>query len=61
MNAWLRTALRQMARVTKPGGHVVLLAPRVPAAVLPPSLELAGSFGVRLLGVNVTTWHYRRL
>ena len=61
MNAWLRAALRQMARVTKPGGHVVLLAPQVPAAVLPPSLRLAGSFPVRLLGVNVTTWNYRRL
>jgi 23S rRNA G2445 N2-methylase RlmL len=61
MNAWLRAALRQIARVTKPGGHVVLLAPQVPAAVLPPSLRLAGSFPVRLLGVNVTTWHYQRL
>jgi 23S rRNA G2445 N2-methylase RlmL len=61
MNAWLRTALRQIARVTKPGGHVVLLAQQVPGAVLPPSLRLAGSFPVRLLGVNVTIWHYRRL
>jgi 23S rRNA G2445 N2-methylase RlmL len=61
VNAWLRTAVREMARVTKPGGHVVLLAPRVPAAVLPPALELAGSYPVRLLGVSATTWHYRRL
>jgi 23S rRNA G2445 N2-methylase RlmL len=61
VNAWLRTAVREMARVTKPGGHVVLLAPRVPAAVLPPPLELAGSYPVRLLGVSATTWHYRRL
>jgi 23S rRNA G2445 N2-methylase RlmL len=61
MNAWLRAALRQMARVTKPGGHVVLLAPQVPAAVLPPSLRLAGSLPVRLLGMSVTTWHYQRL
>ena len=61
MNAWLRAALRQMARVTKPGGNVVLLAPQVPATVLPPSLRLAGSFPVRLLGVNVTTSQYRRL
>jgi tRNA G10 N-methylase Trm11 len=60
-NAWLRAALRQIARVTKPGGQVVLLAPQVPAAALPPSLRLAGSFPVRLLGVRVTTWHYRRL
>src|SRR5215471_475436 len=61
MNAWLRAALRQIARVTEPGGHVVLLAPQVPAAVLPPTLRPAGSFPVRLLGVSVTTWHYRRL
>jgi len=61
MNAWLRAALRQIARVTRPGGHVVLLAPQVPAAVLPPSLTLAGSFPVRLLGVSATTWDYRRL
>jgi 23S rRNA G2445 N2-methylase RlmL len=61
MNAWLRAALPEIARVTKPGGHVVLLAPQVPPSVLPPSLRLAGSFPVRLLGVHVTTWHYRRL
>jgi 23S rRNA G2445 N2-methylase RlmL len=60
-NAWLRAALRQITRVTKPGGHVVLLAPQVPDPVLPPSLRLAGSFPVRLLGVSATTWHYRRL
>ncbi len=61
VNAWLRTAVREMARVTKPGGHVVLLDPRMPAAVLPRALELAGSYPVRLLGVSATTWHYRRL
>jgi tRNA G10 N-methylase Trm11 len=58
---WLTTVLREIARVTRPGGHVVLLAPEIPRAALPPSLQPAGAFPVRLLGLNVTTWSYRRL
>jgi len=61
MTPWLATVLREIARVTRPGGHVVLLAPEIPRAALPPSLRPAGAFPVRLLGMNVTTWSYRRL
>jgi 23S rRNA G2445 N2-methylase RlmL len=57
--SWLATVLREIARVTRPGGHVVLLAPEIPRAALPPSLRPAGALPVRLLGRNVMTWSYR--
>ncbi|MBV9094347.1 MAG: methyltransferase domain-containing protein [Streptosporangiaceae bacterium] len=59
--SWLATVLREIARVTRPGGHVVLLAPEIPRAALPPSLRPTGVVPVRLLGINVTAWSYRRL
>jgi 23S rRNA G2445 N2-methylase RlmL len=60
MTKWLRTVLTEIARVTRPGGHVVLLAPDMPATVLPPSLCPVAAFPVRLLGRNATAWSYRR-
>jgi ribosomal RNA small subunit methyltransferase A len=58
---WLAAVLEEIARVTRPGGRVVLLAPEIPSAALPRSLQPAGAFPVRLLGRTVTTWSYRRL
>jgi 23S rRNA G2445 N2-methylase RlmL len=60
VTAWLTTVLGEAARVTSPGGHIVLLAPGVPRSALPASVTLAGRFPIRLLGVKTTTWHYQR-
>lgn len=60
MNTWLSAVLREAARVTQTGGHIVVLAPGIPRAVLPASLTLADSFPVRLLGFKTTIWHYQR-
>jgi SAM-dependent methyltransferase len=48
---WLRQALAELARVTRPGGHVVVLVPPpVPRGVS--RLDLTGTYSLRLLGVS---------
>ncbi len=58
MTTWLRTVLGEMARVTTPGGTVVLLAPDIPRSVVPGGLRLRERFPVRLLGTKTTIWVY---
>lgn len=60
ISTWLTALLGEAARVTSPGGHIVLLAPGIPRSTVPASVILAGKFPVRLLGVETTTWHYQR-
>lgn len=60
MKVWLRGALEEMARVTRPGGRVVLLAPDLARAVLPTTLQLERSYPVRLLGKRTTVWAHTR-
>jgi 23S rRNA G2445 N2-methylase RlmL len=45
VRAWLRSVLGGMARVTRPGGRVVLLVPQLPRAVVPGTLRLRDRFG----------------
>ena len=61
MSRWLRRLLAETARVTRPGGRVVLLTPRIPAAAVPAALRPAGTFPVTLLGTRTTIWAYQRL
>jgi tRNA G10 N-methylase Trm11 len=56
MHGWLRDALAELTRVTQPGGRVVLLAPDIPADVLPGKLLLTGRTPIRLLGTKTTIW-----
>jgi 23S rRNA G2445 N2-methylase RlmL len=58
-DSWLTAVLREAARVTRPGGRVVLLAPP-PLPHQTPALVPAGSYPVRLLGVPVRIWAYDR-
>jgi 23S rRNA G2445 N2-methylase RlmL len=60
MRQWLGAALREITRVIRPGGSAVLLTPAIPAEVVPPSLTPAGTFPVRLLGLDTTIWCYQR-
>jgi tRNA G10 N-methylase Trm11 len=57
---WLRSVLGEMARVTRPGGRVVLLVPQLPRAVVPGTLRLRDRFRIRLLGTTTSIWVFDR-
>jgi SAM-dependent methyltransferase len=59
-DTWLRAVLGELARVTRAGGRVVLLAPDIPRAVVPGSLRLRERYPIRLLGLKTTIWRYDR-
>ncbi|MBM7788226.1 methyltransferase domain-containing protein [Tenggerimyces flavus] len=58
---WLKATLGELARVTKPGGRVVVLVPELPRAAVPKSLRLKDRHSLRLLGTQTTIWTYDRL
>jgi SAM-dependent methyltransferase len=58
---WLRNVLAEMARLTRPGGRVVVLAPDVPAGAVPAALRRRSHHRLRLLGQPTTMWCYDRL
>jgi 23S rRNA G2445 N2-methylase RlmL len=60
MTEWLRSVLAEAARVTVHGGRIVLLAPAIPLAALPPGLTMLERHQLRLLGTRTTMWVYQR-
>ena len=58
--AWLAAVLAEMARVTRPGGRIVLLAPQLPGRAVPAELSMRERHPVRLLGTGTTIWAYER-
>jgi tRNA G10 N-methylase Trm11 len=60
MPDWLRLALSELARVTQPGGRIVLLAPAIPASAVPGALARTHHRPLRLLGTATTIWAYNR-
>ncbi len=57
--AWVHGALREAARVTRPGGRVVVLVPP-PVPGHADGLTLSGSYPVELLGVPARIWVFDR-
>ncbi len=56
---WMSSVLREAARVTGPGGRVVLLAPP-PLPRKPAGLAPAGSYPLRLLGTPTRIWAFNK-
>jgi hypothetical protein len=59
-SAWLATTLTELARVTRIGGRVVLLAPDIPVHTVPSQFRLRERHRLRLLGLTTTLWAYDR-
>jgi hypothetical protein len=55
-----RGVTRELARVTREGGRVVLLAPELPASSLPSHLAVTGETHIRLLGTATAIWELAR-
>lgn len=60
MDDWLHQVLSELARVTRPGGRIVLLAPDALGALVPEELRRLDRLRVRLLGMGTSIWIYRR-
>lgn len=58
--AWLTSVLGELARVTAPGGRIVLLVPSIPRAAVPTELRTRARHSLRLLGTKTTLWVFDR-
>jgi tRNA G10 N-methylase Trm11 len=58
---WLADVLGEMARVTRPGGRVVVLSPHVARRAVPSSLKMSERHQIRLLGTKTTVWVFDRM
>jgi 23S rRNA G2445 N2-methylase RlmL len=57
---WAGTVLRELSRVTRTGGAVVVLAPELPRGAIPGSLRLRKTVPVRLAGAASAIRAFRR-
>jgi tRNA G10 N-methylase Trm11 len=57
---WLAEILAQMARVTRPGGRIVVLTPSIPRSARPATLGPVEQIKIRLLGTPTTAWVFDR-
>ena len=57
---WLRLVMGEMARVTRGGGQVVVLAPDLPRRAVPRALRLRERHPLDLLGEPTTIWSFEK-
>lgn len=59
-NEWLQAVLRELYRVTRKGGKIVLLIPEIPRQIAPEGFALQSRQAIRLLGLETTMWVFER-
>jgi 23S rRNA G2445 N2-methylase RlmL len=60
MRVWLTRVLAEFGRIVRPGGRVVVLAPDIPATVVPSALRRQARHPLRLLGTSTALWVFDR-
>src|SRR5437867_7725067 len=60
MSYWRGQVLSELARVVRPGGRVVLLAPDIERGAVPPELKLKERHEIQLLGSRTVLWAFDR-
>jgi 23S rRNA G2445 N2-methylase RlmL len=60
MAVWLTRVLAEFGRIVRPGGRVVVLAPHIPATVVPTVLRRQARHPLRLLGTSTALWVFDR-
>ena len=58
---WFAEVLAEMARVTRPGGCLVLLAPEIPLNTVPAQLRIRSKDPLKLLGMRTRLWVFDRI
>jgi tRNA G10 N-methylase Trm11 len=61
MKDWLSSVLAELARVTRSGGRIVLLAPEIPRSSMPMELRMRDKHLIRLLGTKTVLWVFDRV
>lgn len=57
---WLKEVLKEMSRVTRTHGSVVLLIPDIPQTAVPQELRFKKKYPIRLLGMETTIWKFEK-
>lgn len=61
MATWLKDVLKEMSRVTRTHGSVVLLIPDIPQTAIPQELRFQKKYPVRLLGMETVIWKFEKM
>jgi SAM-dependent methyltransferase len=60
MASWLRDVMKELERVTRPSGRIVVLAPEIPVEARPKGLKSVERHKIELLGTQATIWVFER-
>ncbi len=58
---WLKDILKEMSRVTREQGSIILLIPDIPQTAIPQEIRFSKKYPIRLLGTDTTIWKFEKL